>query len=473
MNAPTEAGPMFKTAHPAGVEHTLVVLGPPGQDPAGFLLGASRLSVGAGEADDVYLTAVGVVPAHLKMIYIDGEITLLAAAQPVRINGQPVTSFPMDLKPLQVLSLTPDTHLAYGPVGSTWPSPIQFEGGSHEGNEFNLGGIDNSTPTQRLAEAQTDPVRQGVVNSARWGSVVVGVTGLLMVLVIMFDLIWGNLEFVNPGDVAIDQSSLVLDSLLKKDPVRYGHVAMDRRKDGVITLRGFVDSEADYQVLSDAVRQQGVNSGGNVRLDALTSGRLLELVRDQIGRYPLDSQIDVKPDRIRLRIFGLQDDTVDESLLMSDLTRMGQRVAPRTLSIQFDFMTAEQASEEINAFLAKSPITREFQFVTNSRGGVVKGTVAQAAEDGAQILMSELLQAFAGRLPLTTEVKVDAKLNFNLVGVTLSGELPTATLMQRGRLENYQLGDPVFGTGVLKEILREGVVLGLGRRDMFIPLPSR
>ena len=44
----------------AAVAMSLVVLGGDGDDRPGFMLGDSRLSLGAGAEDDVYLTGVGV-----------------------------------------------------------------------------------------------------------------------------------------------------------------------------------------------------------------------------------------------------------------------------------------------------------------------------------------------------------------------------------------------------------------------------
>ena len=105
----------------AAVAMSLVVLGGDGDDRPGFMLGDSRLSLGAGAEDDVYLTGVGVVPGHLRLFFLEGRMTLLSASEEVRVDGVAITAFPFDLKPLQVVSLGPDTHLAYGAAGSDWP----------------------------------------------------------------------------------------------------------------------------------------------------------------------------------------------------------------------------------------------------------------------------------------------------------------------------------------------------------------
>ena len=55
----------------------------------------------------------------------------------------------------------------------------------------------------------------------------------------------------------------------------------------------------------------------------------------------------------------------------------------------------------------------------------------------------------------------------------MGGEAASATLVQRGRAETFRVGEMVFGNGELKEIRRNGVVVGLGRRELFIPMSSR
>ncbi len=455
------------------VEYTLVILGSGDEVPPGYLLGASRLSLGAGEADDVFLSGVGIVPGHVRMVFLDGQLTVLSASEEVRIQGLTVTTFPVDLQPLQTLSLSPDTHLAYGPLGSAWPSPPLWEATQIVSPQEPDRGIDQDPVAPVRAQRAKRTVKQNVVHSARLGSVVLGVAMLLVVVMVLANLIWGSREVVNPGELAIERSEQVLQELLARDPARLGSVRVQRRNDGVIALTGFIDSEDAYRNLADQVRQQVVSSGGNVRLDALTRERLEGLVNDQIGRYPLGSQLDVTPEEIELTVFGVQTEAIDAARLMADLSRLQERVKPRRMSVNFDLQPVEVVTSEITAQLSKSPITREFQFSVGETGGVISGVVAPAAEAEARRLIETLMQTQSDRLPLSFDLKVDPKLNFSLVGLMMGGDAATATLVQRGRVETFRVGEPVFGTGELKEIRRNGVVVAMGRRELFIPIQAR
>lgn len=455
------------------VDFTLVVLGSQDEVPPGYLLGASRLSLGAGEADDVYLAGVGVAPGHVRLVFLDGQVTLLSASEEVRIDGVTVTNFPVELQPLQTLSLSPDTHLAYGAVGSKWPTPPIWE----------VADAAVAEPVDALqAPHFAEPIRprrvqrtvkQKVVHSARLGSVVLGVASLLLVAMVLINLIWGSREVVNPGEVAIDRAEQVLQEMVARDPVRYAAVRVVRRNDGAIALTGFMESEDAYRDMANQVRQQVVSSGGNVRLDALTRERLHGLIRDQIGRYPLGSQLDVTSEAIRLTVYGIQTEAIDPPRLLADLNRLRERVKPRQMFIEMDLEPAQAVSAEITEQLAKSPITREFQFSVVESGGSISGVVAPAAEAEARSLLENLKQSHGQRLPLTFDIKVDPKLNFNLVAMTLGGQAASATLVQRGRAETFRVGEMVFGNGELKEIRSNGVIVAMGRRELFIPLLSR
>jgi len=465
--------PVNSLIRPEAVDYTLVILGSGDEVPPGYLLGASRLSLGAGEADDVFLSGVGIVPGHVRMVFLDGQLTVLSASEEVRIDGLTVASFPVDLQPLQTLSLSPDTHLAYGPVGSAWPNPPLWEATQPPPPlepEFDAAG-EPAAPARVRRTART--VKQKVVHSARLGSVVLGVAMLLVVVMVLANLIWGSREVVNPGELAIDRSEQVLQELLARDPARLGSVRVQRRDDGVIALTGFIETDAAYRDLADQVRQQVVSSGGNVRLDALTRERLEGLVRDQIGRYPLGSHLEVTTEEIELSVYGVQTEAVDATRLLTDLSRLRDRVKPRRMSINIELQPAEAVAFDITEQLAKSPITREFQFSVVDTGGVISGVVAPAAEAEARNLLENLKQTQSDRLPLTFDLKVDPKLNFSLVGLTTGGDAATATLLQRGRAETFRVGEPVFGTGELKEIRRNGVVVAMGRRELFIPMQVR
>lgn len=465
--------PVGAMTRPEAQDYTLVILGSTDEVPPGYLLGASRLSLGAGEADDVYLAGVGVAPGHVRLVFLDGQVTLLSASEEVRIDGVPVVNFPAELQPLQTLSLSPDTHLAYGPVGSPWPVPPVWDVAEAAAPEA----VDAAAAAEPAAPIRPGrvqrTVKQKVVHSARLGSVVLGVAMLLLVAMVLINLIWGSREVVNPGEVAIDRSEQVLQSLVARDPVRYASVQVQRRNDGAIALTGFIESEEAYRDLANQVRQQVVSSGGNVRLDALTRERLQGLINDQISRFPLGSQMDVSSDAIRLTVYGVQTDALDPPRLLSDLNRLRDRVKPRQLFIEMDLEPAKAVSAEIAEQLAQSPITREFQFAIGETGGTITGLVAPAAEAEARSLLDGLKETHGQRLPLTFDIKVDPKLNFTLVGLTLGGDAASATLVQRGRAETFRVGEVVFGNGELKEIRRNGVVVAMGRRELFIPMPSR
>ena len=467
--------PLNLLGHPDSLEYTLVVLGSGEDAPPGFLLGASRLSVGAGEADDVFLSGVGVAPAHVRLVFLDGEVTLLAATEEVRIDGEPVTAFPVDLKPLQVLSLSADTHLAYGPVNAVWPTPPAWEvpEAATEPEPAALAGAAVSGGAAAGTMPAPRSVKQTVALSARMGGVVVGVAAILAVAVALVDLIWGSREVVNPNDGAIDQSVVALEKLLARHPDRYSGVELHRRSDGAIALRGFMESTQAYQELAEEVRQQVVSSGGNVRLDALTRERLQDLIADQISRFPLASEIDTAQPDLQVRIFGIRTEAMDPAQLMADLERVGARVAPRKMTVSLDLTPVDKVTADITGRLASSPITREFQLAITDVGGRITGVVAPAAEEEARALLFDLLNTYSNRLPLTFALKVDPKLNFTVVGLTLSGESPSATLLQRGRVETYRVGETVFDTGELREIRRGGVMVGLGRRELFVPLARR
>lgn len=473
-------GPEARGADPLRMpsgDYTLVVLGGPDDAPPGFLLGPARLSLGAGESDDVFLSGVGVVPNHVRLVFLEGQVTILSATEEVRVDGQTVTAFPAELRPLQTLSLSPDTHLAYGLVGSDWPQPPAWlvdpppeSSGFVSDLETSKG--ESAISTDRRA-VKPRTVRQRVVHSARLGAVVMGVAALLMVAVALGDLIWGNREVVNPGEVAIDRSAEVLQKMIDGAPGSYGRLRLVRREDGAITLRGFLDSEDVYRALAEQVRQQVVSSGGNVRLDALTLGRLEALIRDQIGRYPLGSRVEADSDGLRVMVFGVQTEALDAARLTSELGRLRERVRPVPMDLTIDLVPVGQISQEIAETLTRSPITRELQFTMADSRGIVSGVVAPAAEEEARRILDSLKTQLAERVPLTIDLKVDPKLNFSLVGVALGGEGASASLLQRGRAETFRVGDTVFGTGELREIRRDGVVLAFGRRELFIPLAMR
>ena len=458
-------------------EFTLVVLGGgnDGERP-GFHLGASRLSLGAGESDDVFLTGVGVVPGHVQLIFLEGRVTLLAAAEEVRVDGQAVTNFPFELKPLQPISLSPDTHLAYGEVGSPWPpAPTwvlpQEEAAPDAADASASAGAEGAGALAAPAAAPAPMTRKAqMIHGARLASVALGAATVIVVGLVVTDLIWGSREMVNPAEIVIDRSEETLKRLLASDPKNFSAVKLTVRPDGALALTGFVDSEAAFRRLAEQVRQEDVNSRGNVRLDAMTAGRLAALVKDHLARFPLASRVEVTPTEVSIVVFGVLTDQESLDRIKGELSRMATRVAPRKLVVEFRVQPAEQLANEITSALGRVATTRDLQFRIDDDGGRITGLVAAAVESEARAAVAEVQKTFAERLPLTVDLKVDPKLNFSVVSLTQGGDGSTATLVQRGKIQTFRVGEPVFGVGELTDIKGDGVVLALGRREIFLPL---
>lgn len=463
----------------------LVILGDSAETPPGIELGPSRLTLGAGEDDDVFLSGVGVVPGHVQMVFLDGRATVLRATQDIRIDGQAVAQFPVDLQPLQVLSLSADTHLAYGPKGSRWPQPapwpvpVELEG-DVDGRELPAMPLDDEDPSlaEGLGEDDGEPSyergartrREQVAHSARLGGFALAAAALVVVGLVLFDLIWGSREVVAPQEMAIERSEDVLDHLLASDPTHFKFVRLNRRDDGAIALTGFIDSDDAYRSLAEQVRQQVVNSRGNVRLDAVTPERLNNLVRDLLSRYPMGSRVEVQADQVLVQVFGVQGEPELMNSLQAELNRLAQRISPMKMVLRFTVQPGDQLINEIAMELNRRSATRDMQVSLDESGARITGVVAAAVEADARATLNEIQQAYVDRLPVSVELKVDPKLNFSVVSLMLGGNESTATLLQRGKSQTFRVGEPVFGTGELKDIRTDGVVLALGRREMFIPL---
>lgn len=456
-----------------GSGSVLVVLGDQGGDRPGFMLGDARLSLGAGTDDDVYLTGVGVVPGHLRLIFLEGQVTLLSAAEAVRVDGQPVEAYPVDLKPLQVISLGPDTHLAYGDVGSTWPAAPVWEVPQQATDPAAATrGPDTGAAHEDDHEVEAAPMsrRARVVHGARWAALALTAATVMVLGMVVTDLAWGVRESVVPGEVAIDRSEDQLKTWLASDPASYRSVMLTVRDDGALSLTGFVDSEDNYKKLAQQVRQQSVSSGGNVRMDVLTEGRLEALVRDILSRFPLRGQLEVAPDRILVVVSGVKLDQDLMDRIGRDLSRLGARTLPRGLDVEFRLQEAYQLMQQVSMALNQSPTTRDLRFEIDESGGHIVGLVPAAIETEALAAAHSIRKSFESQLPITVELKVDAKLNFNVVSLTQGGDAPTATLVQRGKAQTFRVGEPVFGVGELMDIRVDGVMLALGRREVFIPL---
>lgn len=456
-----------------GVGSVLVVLGNDGDDRPGFMLGDARLSLGAGSDDDVYLTGVGVVPGHLKLIFLEGRMTLLSAVEEVRVDGQPVAGFPFDLTPLQVVSLGPDTHLSYGHSGSTWPVAPAWEQpqvpGEPEPAEAQTAPPSDAEDDHELS-ARPATRREQFVHGARLAAMGLAAATAVVVGLVVTDLAWGIGPSVVPGELAIDRSEDVLKGVLEADRKNFGTVLMTVRDDGALSLTGFVDTEEAYNKLAEQVRQQLVSSGGNVRMDVLTQGRLDALVRDTLAPFPLAGRSEVAPTEVALDVYGvkLQAETLER--VKTDLSRLGARINPRKLDIQFRLEEPHVLTQEVSLALRQSAFTRDVRFEIDARGGQIVGVVPASVETEAVAEAISIQRAFESRLPIFLNLKADTKLDFNVVSITQGGNGSTATLVQRGKAQTFRVGEAVFGVGDLTDIRRDGVLLALGRREVFIPL---
>ena len=273
-----------------------------------------------------------------------------------------------------------------------------------------------------------------------------------------------------PGEVAIDHSQQVLGQLLASSREIFGSVSLTERNDGVLALTGFIDSEEAYARLAEQVRQQSVSSGGNVRMDVLTPGRLEALVRDTLSRFPLAVRTETTAETIQLNVFGVKLEPEIMARVKSDLSRLAPRVNPKTLKIEFNVQEADKILRDITQSLSKSPATRDLRVELDESGGHIVGTVPAALEKEATAAALAIMKTFETQLPLKISLKFDSKLNFSVVSLTQGGEVSTATLVQRGRAQTFRVGDAVFGVGELTDIRNDGVALALGKREVFIPL---
>jgi hypothetical protein len=140
------------------------------------------------------------------------------------------------------------------------------------------------------------------------------------------------------------------------------------------------------------------------------------------------------------------------------------------LQLEFRLETADQLIQEVTNALTSGPITRDMQVRLEASGSRISGLVAAPVEAEARTALNKIVEDFSSRMPLTVDLKVDSKLNFTVVSLTQGGLESSATLMQRGKTQTFRVGESVFNTGELLEVKPDGVVIALGRREMFIPL---
>ena len=360
--------------------------------------------------------------------------------------------------------------LAYGLAGSEWPAAPPWPVAEEAAETAAVQAEPAPLVASPARGAQPMSKRARVIHGARWAAVGLSAATVIVVGLVATDLAWGIRESVIPGEVAIERSEDVLKKLLASDPENYRSVLLTVRDDGALALTGFVDSEDAYQKLAQQVRQQTVSSGGNVRTDVLTAARLDALVRDSLVRFPLVPRLEVAPEAIVVTVSGvkLEKDIMDR--VESDLLRLGSRTLPRKLEVDFRLQDAYKLVQDVSRALLASPATRDLQFEIDERGGHITGLVPAALESEAVAAALQVKKTFESQLPLKIDLKVDAKLNFNVVSLTQGGNAPTATLVQRGRVQTFRLGEMVFGVGELLDIRSDGVKIAVGRREVFMPL---
>ena len=312
--------------------------------------------------------------------------------------------------------------------------------------------------------------RSRIAHCARLSVLALATATVIVAGLVLTELAWSNGDKVVPGEVAIDHSQQVLGQLLASSREIFGSVSLTERNDGVLALTGFIDSEEAYARLAEQVRQQSVSSGGNVRMDVLTPGRLEALVRDTLSRFPLAVRTETTAETIQLNVFGVKLEPEIMARVKSDLSRLAPRVNPKTLKIEFNVQEADKILRDITQSLSKSPATRDLRVELDESGGHIVGTVPAALEKEATAAALAIMKTFETQLPLKISLKFDSKLNFSVVSLTQGGEVSTATLVQRGRAQTFRVGDAVFGVGELTDIRNDGVALALGKREVFIPL---
>ena len=82
-----------------------------------------RFTIGSGDGDAIYMPdTAGAVPEHLKLVFYDGVLTLLAASDSIWVNSVKVSAFPFDVHAGDVISLSPDCHMAFTEDGKELPA---------------------------------------------------------------------------------------------------------------------------------------------------------------------------------------------------------------------------------------------------------------------------------------------------------------------------------------------------------------
>jgi hypothetical protein len=422
-----------------------------------FTLEAGRFSVGASDRDDIYLSQVGVSPQHLAFVYVGGLITLLSAQGEVRINGSKLSAFPYDLQPLQVLSLG-SAHLSYGVQGSHWPGvpePV----------------VEETTEVKAPPPPPPPPTkRQQVVKGATRGIAVLGMTMLVTVAALLYGFVLAPYKVVDPGEGADKSAGDEIINIVRSAPTEFGNIKVDRRIDGALIVTGFVETDQSFRLLSDEIRRHDRATGGNVRFDALSKTKVKELVQDMIGNYPLRYEITDDNGQLDIRVTGIRTDGMDEALLHSELGRLKERLAPKRTSYQLELIDANRAKIMVDDILNRSPLTDPFEFYIEKNVATVRGVVAESAELRLRPLMESVEKELSRVFPLRMRIDVEPRVAFVVDSVYLGPTLPSAVISHKGKTETARQGEAAFGVGELTEVRKDGVVVTIGKAQMFVPI---
>lgn len=421
-----------------------------------------RLKVGAAETDDVVITSVGVAPSHASFVYIDGHITVLSANHEVRLDGVVQKQFPFEWEPLHVLTLGSE-HLTYGPEESAWPQIPVIE----EALEL------EAAPEPEVPH-YVPPVRrtakEHAVISARRGGIVIATAIAVIILGLLVNLFFGSRDIVSPNDRSIEKAYKDINQLLQSDKESFSTVKLEKRIDGALAISGFVDDQKSFMLLADAVRNESINTKGNVRFEAFSKEKLSEQIKDLIGNYPLKYTLTISGNDIYAELTGIKTPDLDVENLKNELGRINDRVAPRVFHYTITTLDPADLTKSVNAKLAASPLMRNLKFEIKNKTAVIKGVVAISAEERTMVAVRNLTSTLMSSFPVVVDIVTDPKIAFQVSSVLMGGQGAIANLTLRGKTETFRVGDEVFNAGELVEIRKDGVIVRSKNKELFVPV---
>jgi hypothetical protein len=424
-------------------------------------LHAGRLKIGAAESDDIYLNLVGVAPSHVSLVYLGGHMTVLSAGHELRLDGVVQKQFPFDWNPLQVLTLG-SAHLTYGPEDSAWPEVPEIE---HE--------AEPEATAEPEVEEFVAPVKrtakEHAVISARRGAIVFATAVGLIVIGLLANLLFGSRDIVSPNDLSIEKAYEEISQLLQSDKENFAAIKLEKRIDGALAISGFMEDQKSFLLLADSVRNQAIKTRGNVRFDALSKDKLSEQIKDLIGNYPLRHTMTISGNDIHVDITGVKTPDLDVANLKNELDRINDRITPRVFHHTIQTLDPNDLTKTINAQLASSPLTRNLKFELKNKTPAIRGIVAASAEEQTMQLVRQLTSTMMPRFPITVDITIDQKINFQVSSVVLGGAGAVANITLRGKTESFRVGEQVFGLGELVEIRKDGVVVSSRSKELFVP----